>query len=69
LPGLSHFIIHYLTMRKHNGKIFFPGEGLLSVPGIAFKPSSAQMAGNMNGTLPVGATYHPLRNIQGGIIA
>jgi hypothetical protein len=67
--GACTFYNNYLTMRKHNGKIFFPGEGLLSVPGMAFKPNGTPIAGNMNGTLPAVPAYHPLRNIQGGIIA
>jgi hypothetical protein len=75
--GALTFYNNYLTMKKHGGKIFFPGEGMPPVEGALKAPSflsanrAALAPGAMGvyrnfGTFP---NYPQFRNNQGGIIA
>ena len=73
--GAFTFYNNYITMKKHSGKVFFPGEGMPPIEGAPKNPMQAGAhvtAPTTNGmyrnfgTFP---NYPQFRNSQGGIIA
>ena len=74
--GALTFYNNHLTMQKHGGKVFFPGEGMPPVDGalkstsFSYPPIAGPVPGAMGvyrgfGTFP---NYPQFRNSQGGII-
>jgi hypothetical protein len=73
--GAFTFYNNYLTMKKHSGKVFFPGEGMPPPENV---PKFPMKTGQQNSVSAANATYcnfgrfpnHPqFSNHQGGIIA